>query len=117
MTAQQKALEAPVLKEAIEGVLYVHNLIDPAHGVVWPYVNASVGDKVEFTVRTSTDNTWQGQHILTAGDAGKPIEFKILKHVFEKNLKPGASADLHYVVTRIGQVSEHSAELRVQLEL
>lgn len=27
-------LPAPVLNEAINDVLYVHNLIDPAHGVV-----------------------------------------------------------------------------------
>lgn len=117
MTAQQKALVAPVLKEAVEGVLYVHNLIDPAHGVVWPYPYAAAGDNVEFTVQTSTGNTWQGQLVLTAGDAGKPIVFKIPKHVFEKNLKPGATADLHYVVIRIGQTSEQSVVLKVQIEL
>jgi len=116
MTAQQKALAAPVLKEAVEGVLYVHNLIDAAHGVVSSYVNASVGDKVEFNVKTSADNTWLGQQVLT-GDTGKPIVFKIPKYVFEKDLKPGATADLHYVVTRIGQTPEQSSALKVQLEL
>ncbi|EUB71395.1 hypothetical protein PMI27_004962 [Pseudomonas sp. GM41(2012)] len=117
MTAQMKTLPAPMLPDAVGDVLYVHNLPDPTPGEVPPNQNAATGDKVEFKVKTSTDNTWQGQLVLTAGDTGQPIVFKIPKHVFEKNLKPGATADLHYVVTRIGQTPEQSAALKVQLEL
>ena len=116
MTAQQKALEAPMLKEAVEGVLYVHNLIDPAHGVVWPYPYAAPGDNVEFTVQTSTGNTWVDSITLTQASVGYPVMFAIPKVTFEKGLAPDATAKLRYKVTNVAGNPADSADLVVQLK-
>ncbi|MFJ7110083.1 hypothetical protein ACIQU2_21190 [Pseudomonas sp. NPDC098740] len=116
MTAQLKALEAPVLKEAVEGVLYVHNLIDPAHGVVWPYPYAAAGDNVEFTVQTSTGNTWVGSIALTQASVGKPVTFSIPKETFAKGLVLDATAKLQYSVTSASGNQARSADLVVQLK-
>jgi hypothetical protein len=116
MTVQQKALEAPVLKEAVEGVLYVHNLIDPAHGVVWPYPYAEAGDDVEFTVQTSTGNTWVDSITLTQASVGNPVIFALPKETFAKGLVPDATAKLRYSVTSTSGNQADSADLDVQLK-
>lgn len=116
MTAQLKTLPAPALPNAVGDVLYVHNLPDPTPGVVGPYPNAEPGDVVELTVRTSTSNTWQGKHVLAAGDVEKPINFSIKKETFEKGLVPGATADLHYKVFSESGNSAQSPVLTVRLE-
>ena len=82
MTAQMKTLPAPMLPDAVDDVLNVHNLPDPTPGVVPPNQNAAIGDEVEFMVRTSTGNTWQEMRLLTAADVGKPITFSIKKETF-----------------------------------
>ena len=116
MTAQQKALAAPVLKEAVEGVLYVHNLIDAAHGEVGPYPYAAAGDKVEFTVQTSTGNTWVYSIIVTPDSVGKPVTFAIPKETFAKGLVPDATAKLRYSVTTASGNPAVSVDLVVQLK-
>jgi len=115
MTAQQKALAAPVLKEAVEGVLYVHNLIGAAHGEVGPYPYAA-GDKVEFTVQTSTGNTWVDSIIVTPDSVGKPVTFAIPKETFAKGLVPDATAKLRYSITSLSGSPAYSADLVVQLK-
>jgi hypothetical protein len=116
MTVQQKALEAPVLKEAVEGVLYVHNLIDAAHGEVRPYSYSAAGDKVEFTVQTSTGNTWVYSIIVTPGSVGEPVTFAIPKETFAKGLVPDATAKLRYSITSVSGNSVYSPDLVVQLK-
>lgn len=117
MTAQQKVLPAPVLKEAIEGVLYVHNLIDPAHAVIAPFPNARPGDEVELTVETSTGNQRRDRLILTPEMVGKPIVFTIPKKIFAEGLVPGATAKLHYRTSDDAGNVAVSPALQVRLEL
>lgn len=116
MTAQMKTLSVPILPDAVGDVLYVHNLTDPTPGVVPQYPNATQGDVVELKVRTSTGNTWQGRHVLTAGDVGTPITFLIKKEIFEKGLVAGATADLQYTVTSASSTPVQSPGLKVRLE-
>lgn len=116
MTAQLNTLAAPSLPNAVGDVLYVHNLPDRTPGVVPAYENATPGDAVEFTVVTSTGNTWTDIHMLTTEDLGTPITFHIEKETFEKNLKAGATADLYYKVTRGTGSPGQSPVLRVRLE-
>ena len=116
MTVQQKALVAPVLEEAVEGVLYVDNLIGPAHGVVSPYPYAAPGDNVEFTVQTSTGNTWVYSITLTQASVGNPVIFAIPKVTFEKGLALDATAKLRYSVTSASGNQADSADLVVQLK-
>ncbi|WLI11846.1 MULTISPECIES: hypothetical protein [Pseudomonas] len=116
MTAQLKTLSAPQLREAIKSVLFVDNLIDPAHGEVPPYANATVGDKVEFTVQTSTGNSWTHLIILTQALVGSLIVFDIPKNIFEKNLTPDATATLRYSVTSASGNTALSPDLLVKLE-
>ncbi|WLG51746.1 hypothetical protein [Pseudomonas sp. FP1742] len=117
MTAQQQVLAPPVLKEAINGVLYVGQLTGPvAHGSVAPYLNATEGDKVEFTVQTSTGNSWDRTITLTT--IGSPIDFAIPKATFAEKLKPGATATatLNYTITRASGDSVPSLDLTVQIK-
>ncbi|WP_447788330.1 hypothetical protein [Pseudomonas farris] len=116
MTAQQKVLAKPVLKEATQGVLYVSQLMGPAHGIVAPYPNATVGDKVEFTVQTSTGNSWSYMITLIQAMIGSPIVFAIPKDIFEKSLTPDATARLQYSVTSASGPTDHSSDLLVKLE-
>ncbi len=116
MTAQLNTLVAPSLPNAVDGVLYVHNLPDLTPGVVPAYENATPGDAVELKVVTSTGNTWEGIHMLTTEDVGNPITFKIEKDTFEKNLAAGATADMSYKVTRGTGSPGQSPVLRVRLE-
>jgi hypothetical protein len=116
MTAQLKTLDKPSLPNAVGDVLYVHNLPDPTPGVVPSYGNATQGDVVKFRVVTSTGNTWQESYVLIAGDVGKPITFQIKKETFEKNLTSGATADVHYTLTRGTGRPVQSPVLQVRLE-
>ncbi|WP_095139474.1 hypothetical protein [Pseudomonas sp. Irchel s3a10] len=116
MATQVNALAAPLLKEAEDGKLYVGKLTGAAHGEVPPYPPASVGDRITFHVVTTSGNTWQDHHVLTAPELGMPITFLIPKDVFEKKLTPEATADLHYIVTRLNQAPEPSPPLRIKLE-
>ncbi|MHC8342096.1 hypothetical protein [Pseudomonas sp. RT6P73] len=117
MTAEVNFLAAPKLREAIDGKLYVHNLIDPAHGEIEAYPNAAKGDFVKLTVATSTGNTWSEEVLLNSLSAGKLIVFKIPKRIFEENLTSGATAELQYTVERPNQVPEFSTKQEVKLEL
>lgn len=117
MTAQQQVLLPPVLPDAFNDVLYVHNLTDPVRGVVPPHANATVGDRVELTVKTSTNNQWHGSFVLTASSLGKPVVFDILKETFAKGLIAGASATLYYTVTNAFSPPVVSPVLTVRLEL
>ncbi|MBU6958099.1 hypothetical protein KRR23_10165 [Pseudomonas sp. CVAP len=117
MTAQQKVLLAPpALKEAQEGVLYVHNLIDPAHGLVPSYANMVAGQTVKFTVQPSYGNHWSAVHVVTAAEVGKTITVAIPKHVFEKNLVAGATAKLHYSVVEQSGNEAQSPDLVIKVE-
>ena len=116
MTAQVKTLAAPTLKETENGVLFLSKLKGDAHGDVPPYQQAAAGDRITLHVKTSTGNKWEGSHVLTAPEVGKPTIFSIPKSVFEKQLVPRASADLHYNITPIGGAPQQSPTLRVQLE-
>ena len=116
MTAQQKVLAAPILQEAINGFLYVGQLGPVAHGGVEPYPNATVGDKVEFTVQTSTGNSWKYTINLTQAMIGNPIDFAIPKATFAEKLKPGATATLRYTITRLSGNPVTSQDLIVRLE-
>ncbi len=116
MTAQQKVLSAPTLKEAVNQVLKVSDLKDDAHGVVSPYANMAVGQKIELKVQTSYGNQWSAAHVVTAAEAGKPITFAIPKHIFEKNLVAGATAKLNYSVAEQSGSVAHSPDLVVKVE-
>jgi hypothetical protein len=116
MTAQMKALVAPLLREAEDGKLYVGKLTGAAHGEVPPPPHASVGDRITFDVVTTSGNTWQDHHVLTAPELGKPIIFLIPKDVFEKKLTPKATADLHYIVAHLNKPPEKSPTLHLKLE-
>lgn len=116
MTAQVKALPAPKLKEAPEGVLHVGELIGNAHGLVSPYPNQVIDDVVALHVKTSTGNSFEHQTVVTEAEVGKPLTFAISKDVFERDLIPQATAELYYLVTRAGQHLGTSAVLKVRLE-
>lgn len=116
MTAQQQVLLPPELPDAINGVLYVHNLKDPVQGRVHQYENAAANDKVEFVVTTSTGNNWDGSFILGSG-AEFPIVFAIPKATFEKDLVLPASATLRYTITNASGNQVVSPVLTVRLEL
>ncbi|VVM47587.1 hypothetical protein [Pseudomonas fluorescens] len=115
MNAQVKALAAPVLREAVKGVLDVGKLGGKAHGEV-TYENSAVGDVVALDVKTTTGNSFKDQITLTAATVGTLLPFAIPKDVFEKKLVPGATASLRYSVTRASNISD-SPVLTVQLEL
>jgi hypothetical protein len=109
-------LPAPVLKEAIDDVLYVHNLIDPAHGIVPALQEAAAGDRITLNVYDSDDaEQWSYTVVLTAISAGKPAEFKIPKAPFEKMLKAGKNARLQYSIER-GGTQKHSMQLVIELK-
>lgn len=120
MNVQVKALAAPRLREAIEHngefTLYVHNLVDPAHGEVQSYPNASKGDKITFKVSTSTGNKYSWE-LDVKSPADAPFVFKIPKNVFAEKLVPGANAKLSYSVQTSSGNTAQSAELLVYLEL
>lgn len=116
MTAQQQVLAPPVLKEAVNGVLYVGQLGPVAHGRVEPYLDATEGDKVEFTVQTSTGNSWKDTIVLTKLIIGRSIDFAIPKATFAEKLKPGATATLHYTITRASGNPVPSQDLTVQIK-
>lgn len=96
-------LPAPVLKEAINDVLYVHNLVDPAHGIVPAPPEAASEDRITLNLCDS-DGTepWSHSVVLTAISAGKPVEFAIPKAPFENMLKAGKNAVLQYSLESAG---------------
>ncbi|MCF5700645.1 hypothetical protein [Pseudomonas syringae] len=109
-------LPAPVLKEAIDDVLYVHNLIDPAHGVVPALQEAAAGDKITLKVYDSDGaEEWSGSVELTSISAGKPVELAIPKAPFEKMLKAGKNAVLQYSLERAG-TQKLSMQLVIELK-
>ncbi|VVQ28191.1 hypothetical protein [Pseudomonas fluorescens] len=109
-------LPAPVLKEAINDVLYVHNLIDPAHGVVPALQEAAAGDKITLKVYDSDGaEEWSGSVELTSISAGKPVELAIPKAPFEKMLKAGKNAGLQYYIERAG-TQKHSMQRVIELK-
>ncbi|WP_339431730.1 MULTISPECIES: hypothetical protein [unclassified Pseudomonas] len=115
MTAQVKALDPPVLKEAQDGVLKVDTLEDFAHGQVVFTSNPEniiLGDVVTFKVKTS--NAWSGNMNVT--EVPGVLEFLIPKEVFAKDFTEGTTAELHYTVARAGQNLGSSDMLRVKLE-
>jgi hypothetical protein len=116
MTAQVKTLAAPTLKEAVKGVLHIGKLQGNAHGHVPPNPNFAIGDTITFVVETSTGNTNEQLHALTAAELGRPVVISIPKDVFEKNLKPGATAELFYTWAGHDQTSETSPHLKLKLE-
>jgi hypothetical protein len=107
MTAQQKTLSAPLLKEAIEHVLHIDQLTGPAHGQVMVLSGVVTGgDKVEFTVQTSTGNTWsESSQVVSVPSI---MEFAIPKDTFAKKLR--------YSVTNASGNPAHSPDLLVKLE-
>ncbi|NYH08087.1 hypothetical protein [Pseudomonas moraviensis] len=115
MTAQQKALNAPILKEAEAGVLHVHKLKDHATAQIFVTApNVKPGDKIDLTVKTTTGNAWNEQIIVRS--VPSVLESLIEKDIFAKNLTSGASAKLSYTVTTASGGVEHSDELVVKLE-
>lgn len=116
MTAQVKNLATPTLEEAENGVLHIGKLQGNAHGNVPSNPNFAAGDRITFFVTTSTGNKWDYLHALTAAELGRPVVLAIPKAVFEKNLKPDATAELFYTWTKHDQASEASAHLKLKLE-
>jgi hypothetical protein len=109
-------LPAPALEEAIDNVLHVHSLVDPAHGIVPAFQEAAAGDTITLKVYDS-DGTEQWSHSveLTASSAGKPVEFAIPKALFEKMLNAGMNARLQYSNDRAGNVRQ-SLPLEITLK-
>ncbi|WP_249384249.1 hypothetical protein [Pseudomonas fluorescens] len=97
-------------------ILFVHNLVDPAHGEVQSYPNVSKGDKITFEVSTSTGNEYSRE--LTVGSpADAPFVFEILKKVFAEEFVTGATATLSYSVQTSSGNTAQSAKLLVYLKL
>ncbi|MFJ7316291.1 hypothetical protein ACIQVE_26795 [Pseudomonas sp. NPDC098747] len=121
MTARVNALAAPALREALthdgKFTLYVHNLIDPAHGEVPAYANANAGDLVKFLIETSTGNTWCAEHALTEPERHKPVVFAVSKAFFENETIPGTTTELRYTITNVNGDSAMSPSLTVHLEM
>jgi hypothetical protein len=119
MTDKRSAIQmlpAPVLNEAVEGILYVHNLIGPAHGVVPALQEAAAGDKITLKVYDSDGaEEWSGSVELTSTSAGKPVELAIPKAPFEKMLKAGKNAGLQYSIKRAGN-QKLSVQLVIELK-
>ncbi|MBC3268424.1 hypothetical protein HU765_00705 [Pseudomonas sp. SWRI81] len=111
----QTTLPPPALLEAENGVLKVSSLDKIANGSVDGYDNAQTGDAITLKVKTSTGNAWEYRFTLTTEPLW-PLVFAIPKEVFEKNLVPNATAELHYVVARFDQLIGISKELKVHLE-
>ena len=113
-------VSAPVLREAVEVndklILFVHNLLDPAHCEIPHFSDAAAGDKIALKVLTSTGNEKDYVHVLTASDLGRPLILTIKKAVFEKNLSQGATAFLYYIVTTVSGKTLTSPVLLVHLE-
>lgn len=117
---QVEELPAPVLKEALvhDGKLklFIHNLVDPAHGEVFPVAGTVAGDSITLQVNTTTGNAWDSTYILTEADEGMPIVFAIPKEIFASNLAPKAIARLYYLVKKADQTIGYSAPVDVELE-
>lgn len=114
MTAQQSVIAAPVLTEAVGGVLFISKLSDPTFAEVPSYANAQPGDVIELTTNTSTGNQWQGQIVLTSPSF--PLRFAIPKGTFAQNVVSGATANLYYKITSPSGNSVNSPVLTVQLQ-
>ncbi|MFJ5257675.1 hypothetical protein ACIP8I_21080 [Pseudomonas sp. NPDC088414] len=109
-------LPAPLLKEAINGVLYVHNLIDPAHGEVPVLPDAVPGDAIKLTVSNSGGFLeWETKIVLTAITIGKPIVLPIPKTTFEKMLSAESDAALQYSLESAGD-QKLSMPLSIELK-
>jgi hypothetical protein len=109
-------LPAPVLKEAINNVLHVHSLVDPAHGIVPASQEAASGDRITLNVYDSDGaEQWSHSVVLTAISAGKPVEFAVPKALFEKMLKAGKNARLQYSNDRAGNLQQ-SLPLEITLK-
>ncbi|WP_454867555.1 hypothetical protein [Pseudomonas farris] len=115
MTTQQKALAAPILVEAQDGIFFIHNSKNPTPAKVSPYINQSAGDTVALTV-TANNNSLTVRVEVTKEDLGKPIAFDIAKKIFEDGFKEGNTATLHYKVIPVGSGgSGQSESLTVRL--
>jgi hypothetical protein len=109
-------LPPPVLKEAIDDVLYVHSLIDPGHGVVPALQEAVAGDRITLKVYDSDGaEEWSDSVELTSISAGKPVELAIPKAPFEKMLNAGKNAGLQYLIERAGN-QKCSMQLVIELK-
>jgi len=109
-------LPAPSLKEAVNGVLYVHNLIDSAHGEVRELPNAASGDTIKLTVSNSDGSLeWDTETVLTDITVGKPIVLPIPKATFEKMLNAETNAVLQYSLESGGN-QKLSMQLSVELK-
>jgi len=109
-------LPAPSLKEAINGVLYVHNLIDEAHGEVPVLPNAVPGDTIKLTVSNSDGFLeWETKIVLTAITIGKPIVLPIPKTTFERMLNAETNAVLQYSLESAGN-QKLSMQLLIELK-
>ncbi|WP_460154303.1 hypothetical protein [Pseudomonas sp. S3_G06] len=111
-----QTLPPPVLKEALGGVLYVHNLIDPAHGLVPVPEAAAQGDIVTLTVSNSNDaEQWSNSVPLPSPPLRPQLEFNIPKAVFEKMLSAETDATLKYSIERSGNALV-SEPLKIELK-
>ncbi|MFI8226900.1 hypothetical protein [Pseudomonas sp. NPDC085632] len=104
-------LPAPVLKEAINDVLHVHDLVGPAHGEVPALQEAASGDRITLKVYDPEGaEQWSDSVVLTPISAGKPVEFAIPKAQFEKMLNAGQNAKLQYSL-------EHAGDQKLSMQL
>ncbi|MHC5134227.1 hypothetical protein ACYSTU_24140 [Pseudomonas glycinis] len=119
MTPKATNLAPPQLLEATvhDGKLklYIHNLVDPAHGIVESYPDVMEGDKVIFEVSTSTGNQ-DKQELEVKSPTDASFVFNIAKKIFAEKFEPGAIATLSYSVQRSGNTAP-SEKQKVYLEL
>jgi hypothetical protein len=109
-------LPSPAVKEAINDVLYVHNLVDHAHGIVPAPQEAAPGDTVTLNMYDSDGaKQWSHSVVLTAISAGKPVELAIPKALFENMLKAGKNAGLQYSLESAGS-QKVSMQLVIELK-
>jgi hypothetical protein len=115
MTKQEKnPVAAPVVKEALGGVLNVSSLVGGATAQIHATPPVfSKDSEVELITTTSTGNSWNVSVKLT----NVPFILNVLvpKEVFEKNLVPGATATLQYTIKTNGS-SVASERLELTLE-
>ena len=113
MTAQEKALQPPFLQEAVEGVLYVDQLKEHAHGQVVIGSNASMGDEITFKVWTTTGNHWS--ETKSVDSAPSVMVFDIPADTFTKNMQSEAGSTLQYSMKNGTQDLGESPVTKIQL--
>lgn len=120
MTPKATNLAPPQLLEATvhDGKLklYIHNLVDPAHGIVESYPDVMEGDKVIFEVSTSRGNQ-DKQELEVKSPTDASFVFNIAKKIFAEKFEPGAIATLSYSVQRSSGNTAPSEKQKVYLEL